>query len=134
MACAGSHRKASSTARSTARSTAPGRPTQTLYDNAGPLPPPKIPMSMKKTDLVRQLESKLEDQRKRSPTPGRFGPAGAAPPDKKEQRRVDAAAGLVAFACKLPAPLAQRLRERADAHDGGLNALMVALLERSLAD
>ncbi len=90
-------------------------------------------MSMKKTDLVRQLESKLEGQRARTATPGRFGPAAAAPLDRKEQRKLDAAAGLVPFACKLPAALAQQLRERADAQPGGINALMVQLLERGLA-
>lgn len=90
-------------------------------------------MSFKKTDLVRQLESKLEGQRKRAGVPGRFAQEAAALPDRKAQRRLDAEAGLVAFACKLPAPLAQRLRERADQQAGGINALMVELLERGLA-
>ena len=90
-------------------------------------------MSAKKTDLVRQLESKLEGQRKRTAVPGRFGLDAAVPLDRKDQRRRDAAAGLVPFACKLPAALAQQLRDRADAHDGGINALMVALLARGLA-
>ena len=90
-------------------------------------------MSMKKTDLVRQLESKLEGQRQRAATPGRFGTEAAAPLDRKEQRRLDSAAGLVPFACKLPADLAQKLRERADATEGGMTALMVTLLSASLA-
>ena len=90
-------------------------------------------MSAKKTDLTRQLESKLEGQRLRTGVPGRFGQEAAALPDRKAQRRFDAAAGLVPFACKLPAPLAQRLRERADQHDGGINALMAEMLERGLA-
>jgi hypothetical protein len=90
-------------------------------------------MSFKKTDLVRQLESKIEGQRKRAGVPVRFTQDAAALPDRKAQRRLDAAAGLVPFACKLPAPLAQRLRERADQHPGGLNALLAELLERGLA-
>jgi hypothetical protein len=90
-------------------------------------------MSFKKTDLVRQLESKLEGQRKRAGVPGRFGADAAALPDRKEQRRLDTAAGLVPFACKLPAPLAAQVRERADAHPGGVNALMAELLARALA-
>ena len=90
-------------------------------------------MSAKKTDLTRQLESKLEGQRLRTGVPGRFGQEAATLPDRKAQRRIDAAAGLVPFACKLPAPLAQRLRERADQHDGGINALMAEMLERGLA-
>ena len=90
-------------------------------------------MSAKKTDLVRQLESKLEGQRQRAGVPGRFAQEAAALPDRKAQRRIDAAAGLVPFACKLPAPLAQQLRERADQHGGGINALMAELLARGLA-
>ncbi|MBL8349496.1 MAG: hypothetical protein JNL87_04215 [Burkholderiaceae bacterium] len=90
-------------------------------------------MTLKKTDLARQLELKIEAQRKLSGTPGRFGQAAAALPDRKAQRRADAAAGLVPFACKLPAPLVARLRERAAGHDGGLNALVAELLTRALA-
>ncbi len=89
-------------------------------------------MSMKKTDLVRQLESKIEGQRARSATPGRFGTAAAAPLDRKEQRKLDAAAGLVPFACKLPAELTAQLRERAGAHDGGINGLVAELIRSAL--
>ena len=89
-------------------------------------------MPSKKFDLVRQLESKIDNQRKATGVPGRFGEA-AALPDRKAQRKADAAAGLVPFACKLPAPLAAQLRERAAAHPEGLNGLMAELLERGLA-
>lgn len=90
-------------------------------------------MTLKRTDLARQLELKIEGQRRQAGVPGRFGQAAAALPDRKAQRRADAAAGLVPFACKLPAPLAAQLRERAAAHDGGLNALVADLLARALA-
>ena len=88
---------------------------------------------MKKTDLVRQLESKLEGQRQRTTTPGRFGQDASAPLDRKEQRRIDSAAGLVPFACKLPATLTAQLGERAAAHAGGINGLVAELLTRGLA-
>jgi hypothetical protein len=89
-------------------------------------------MSMKKTDLARRLELKLEGARKGAAAPGRFGQPAAALPDRKAQRKADAAAGLVPFACKLPAALAATLRERAAGHEGGLNALVAELLERGL--
>ena len=57
----------------------------------------------------------------------------AALPDRKAQRKADAAAGLVPFACKLPAPLAAQLRERAAGHPDGLNGLVAELLARGLA-
>jgi hypothetical protein len=89
-------------------------------------------MTLKKTDLSRMLESKIEGQRKKAVAPGRFAADADSPPDRKQQRKLDSAAGLVAFACKLPAPLAQRLREQADAHPGGLNALVAELVENGL--
>ena len=87
-------------------------------------------MSMKKTDLYRQLNAKIEGQRKGAGVPGRLGQAEV--PDRREQRRLDAAAGLVPFACKLPATLVADLRERSQTHDGGLNALVAQLLASAL--
>lgn len=89
-------------------------------------------MPSKKFDLVRQLESKLDNQRKASSVPGRFADASSALPDRKAQRKADAAAGLVPFACKLPAPLAEQLRARAAGHEGGINGLVAELLTRGL--
>ena len=90
-------------------------------------------MTLKKTDLARRLSSKIEGQMKGASVPQRFG-AAAAVPDRREQRRLDAAAGLVPFACKLPAPLAQVLRERGASHPDGVNGLVAQLLERALKD
>jgi len=59
-------------------------------------------MSMKKTDLAKNLALKISGQMKGAGTPGRFGQAASDVVDRKEQRRRDAAAGLVPFACKLP--------------------------------
>ncbi len=89
-------------------------------------------MSMKKTDLERHAAMKIDGQMRGAAVPGRFAQGSAQLPDRKERRRQDAAAGLVPFACKLPAELAQTLRERADAHAGGINGLMVELLEKGL--
>ena len=90
-------------------------------------------MSMKKTDLARHLEGKLEGRMKGSGAAGRFGAGAAVLPDRKSQRKLDAAAGLVPFACKLPAELTAILRERGEAHDGGMNALVAELLRKALA-
>lgn len=89
-------------------------------------------MTLKKTDLARNLALKIEGRMKNAGTPGRFGHGAAEVVDRREQRRRDAAAGLVPFACKLPAPLVQRLNERAASHEGGLNALVAALLAQGL--
>lgn len=87
-------------------------------------------MSMKKTDLAKNLALKISGQMKSAGVPGRFGQASAEFVDKREQRRRDAAAGLVPFACKLPADLVKQLNERAATHEGGMNALVAELLSR----
>ena len=86
-------------------------------------------MTMKRTDLDRLAGVKLDSAMRGAATPGRFGQAAAALPDRKAQRRQDAAAGLVPFACKLPQALAESLRTRAAQHPGGLNGLMAELLQ-----
>jgi len=85
-------------------------------------------MSMKKTDLTKHLAKKLDGRMKAAGVPDRFAQGAAASLDKREQRRLDAAAGLVPFACKLPGELVKRLHERAATAEGGVNALVAAAL------
>ncbi len=89
-------------------------------------------MSMKKTDLVKNLAKKIDGQMKGVAVPGRYGQAASAVIDKREQRRLDAQAGLLPFACKLPADLVRQLHDCAVGHEGGLNALIAQLLGQSL--
>lgn len=89
-------------------------------------------MTLKKFDLAKNLGLKINGQMRAAAIPGRFA-ADAAPLDKREQRRRDAAAGLVPFACKLPGDLVKRLNERAAAHEGGVNAWVAQCLEAGLA-
>jgi hypothetical protein len=89
-------------------------------------------MSMKKTDLEKALAKKITGRMAGTGTAPRFGAGAASLPDRRERRRLDAAAGLVPFACKLPQALLNRLAERAAAHEGGLNALVAHLLETGL--
>jgi hypothetical protein len=93
----------------------------------------KRPMSMKKTDLVKHLAKKLDSRMKSAGVPDRFAQGAADATEKREQRRRDAAAGLVPFACKLPADLVKRLGERAAAHEGGVNALVAGAIEQALS-
>jgi hypothetical protein len=48
--------------------------------------------------------------------------------DKREQRRLDAARGLVPLACKLPLPLTNQLRDTAAQRGQDMNDLVEALL------
>ena len=89
-------------------------------------------MSMKKSDLDKHMAKKIGGQMKTAGVPDRFAQGAAESVDRREQRRLDAAAGLVPFACKLPADLTASLRERAAAHAGGINALVAELLQKGL--
>ena len=91
-------------------------------------------MSMKKTDLEKALAKKITGRMAGAGAPARFGAGATQLPDRREQRRRDAAAGLVPFACKLPQALAAQLAERAAAHEGGINAVVAELLAKGLAD
>jgi hypothetical protein len=90
-------------------------------------------MSMKKTDLVKNLAKKLDGRMKSTGTPDRFGTAAAEATDKRERRRLDSAAGLVPFACKLPSELVKKLNDRAVSHEGGVNAIVAEALTKALA-
>jgi hypothetical protein len=89
-------------------------------------------MSMKKTDLVKNLAKKLDGRMKSADVPGRFAQGASEVVDRREQRRRDAAAGLVPFACKLPGDLVKLLNERAPAHEGGVNAIVEQALRKAL--
>jgi hypothetical protein len=89
-------------------------------------------MSLKKTDLAKNMALKINERMKAAGVPGRFAQGAAEVVDRKEQRRRDAAAGLVPFACKLPQELVNQLNERAASHEGGMNALLAELLRKGL--
>ncbi len=90
-------------------------------------------MSMKKSDLDKNKGLKIAGAMKAAAVPERFAQGSNAMLSKRERRSLDAAAGLVPFACKLPSDLLKRLNERAAAHEGGVNALVAHLLEKGLA-
>jgi len=89
-------------------------------------------MSMKKSDIDKHLGQKIGGQMKGAVVPDRFAQGATNSVERREQRRVDSAAGLVPFACKLPADLAGKLREQGAAHAGGLNGAVAELLTKAL--
>ena len=81
-------------------------------------------MSMKKTDLEKHLAKKLDGKLKSGSIPQRFGQGAKAMAAKAEAKPKDAVPKLVQLTCKLPADLAQRLRDRAVTVEGGVNAIL----------
>lgn len=88
---------------------------------------------MKKTDLEKNKGLKLMGKLNAAVPPGRY--AGAAPAvDRREQRKLDQAAGLVPFPVKLKQPLIDALRARAQADGVNVNDLVNTLLADALKD
>ena len=87
---------------------------------------------MKKTDLYKSEARKIDGRMKQSATPARFGDQAAAPLDRREQRKLDQARGLVPFAVKLDRELVAALRERAQSRGTALDGLVAELLRQAL--
>ena len=86
---------------------------------------------MKRTDLAKNMAVKLTERMKKAGTPERF--AGEAALDRKEQRKLDQAKGLMPFAVKLDAQLVGEIRALAESRQMSLNDLVAVLLRRGLA-
>lgn len=86
---------------------------------------------MKRTDLAKNMAVKLTERMKHAGTPERF--AGEAALDRKEQRKLDQAKGLMPFAVKLDAQLVGEIRALAESRQMSVNDLVAVLLRKGLA-
>jgi hypothetical protein len=87
-------------------------------------------MTQKRTDLAKSLGEKITGRMKKAGVPDRF--ASGAMPDRREQRKLDQARGLVPFAVKIDGELAKQLRELAESRQTDLNTLVGELLQKGL--
>lgn len=87
---------------------------------------------MKKTELTKSLGLKIKGRMQQAPIPDRFGAAANAVPDRREQRKLDHAAGLVPFAVKLHQDLVVRLNEVAAQEGVSPSELTARLLAAGL--
>lgn len=89
-------------------------------------------MSMKKTDLAKSLGLKVAGQMRQAGSPGRFGQASSQVQDRREQRKLDQAAGLVPFAAKLHGDLIKELQTLATASGQSLNEVADRVIRAGL--
>lgn len=89
---------------------------------------------MKKTDLYKNEGLKINGQMKQAGTPDRFGSAATATMSRRDQRKLEQAQGLVAFAVKLDGELVKQIHALAEARQTGINETVAALLAKGLAD
>ena len=87
---------------------------------------------MKKTDLYKNEGLKIAGSMKQGGVPERFGAGSGAVPDRREQRKLDQAAGRVPFAVKLDGGLVQEIQARAQSRQIGVNELVAELLRKGL--
>ena len=87
---------------------------------------------MKKTDLYKNEGLKINSRMKQSGVPDRFGAAGNAVPDRRQQREADRAAGLVPFAVKLDQELVKQLQSIAQSRSMPLNDLARQVIAEGL--
>ena len=86
---------------------------------------------MNKFDLQKTQALKLAGQLKQSATPDRFGTASQAP-DRREQRKLDQAAGRVPFPVKLSQAQAGQLRAAAAERGVSTNDIVAEALQKAL--
>jgi hypothetical protein len=87
---------------------------------------------VKKTDLEKNKGLKIAGGINRFGTPGRFGKDANVPLDRREQRKLDQAMGLVPFAVKLNSELAKQIQALAQERKAGLNEVVAELLKKGL--
>jgi len=88
---------------------------------------------MKKTDLEKNKALKIVEKMKKSGTPNRFSTESAGGVvDRREQRKLDQAQGLVSFPVKIKQTQVDEIRAQATAQNLSINEVVGALLEKAL--
>jgi hypothetical protein len=87
---------------------------------------------VKKTDLEKNKGLKIKGGVNRFGTPGRFGKDAGLAMERREQRKLDQALGLVPFAVKLNGDLVKQIQALAQERNTGLNELVAELLKKGL--
>ncbi len=88
---------------------------------------------MKKPDIDKLQGLKLSGAMKQAVTQGRYGSNAAVAPNRREQRKLDQAQGLVPFAVKLDGDLVKQIHALAQERNIGLNEVVAELLKKGLA-
>ena len=87
-------------------------------------------MTMKPSELQKYSALKIVNKMKKAATPDRFG--GTAALDRREQRRLDQAAGLIPFAVKLNSDLVAQVNALAQQRKVAVNEIVAELLQAAL--
>lgn len=89
-------------------------------------------MTMKRTELEKLKGKKIDSALGRGGVPHRFGQGAADVVSRREQRKLEQAQGLVAFAVKLDGELIKSVRALAEGRGQPLNDVVAELLRHGL--
>jgi hypothetical protein len=87
---------------------------------------------MKRTDLEKSLGSKIKSKIERNSESGPFNKDAVKPPDKREQRKLDQAQGLVPFAVKISIELVQQIQDMAKEKQTSVSEITAELISKGL--
>ena len=87
---------------------------------------------MKKTDLEKSIGTKINSKIERNSESGPFNKDMVKPIDKREQRKLDQAKGLVPFAVKINIDLVERIQDIAKEQQSSVNEVVTELLLKGL--
>ncbi len=87
---------------------------------------------MKRTDLAKNLGHKIQNKVKSKSESNLFSNGDAKVLDKREQRKLDQAMGLVPFAVKINIDLVEKIQNFAREKDKNINDVVADLLEAGL--
>jgi len=87
---------------------------------------------MKRTDLEKSIGTKINSKIERNSESGPFSKDSAKPVDKREQRKLDQAKGLVPFAVKINIDLVERIQDIAKEQQSSVSEVVTELLLKGL--
>lgn len=87
---------------------------------------------MKRTDIEKSIGAKINNKIQRNNETGQFKKDGTIPVDKREQRKLDHAQGLVSFAVKINSDIVLKIQEMAKEKQTSINEVVAELLKKGL--
>ena len=88
---------------------------------------------MKRADLEKLKGLNITGKMNQAATPGRFGKDALPAMNRREQRKIDQAQGLVPFAVKLNGDLVKQVQALAEERNAGLSETVAELLKKGMA-
>ena len=85
---------------------------------------------MKRTDLEKSIGTKINNKIQRNIETAPFNKDNQKPVDKREQRKLDQAQGLVPFAVKISYDLVQQIQDLAREEHTGINEIVTELIRK----